>query len=415
MRIAPRGLAWWEVTETARYIDWTSPDGSLVVRIAEPVINRINVEVMRGFGVTRRRGTEVGGILIGHMQKGSPPVMVIDDCEPVACEYAYGPSYLLSPNDEAIFADAVNRFRPGAGREPSAVGYYRSHTRDGLSLDAPDTELYAKYLGADPGVALLIKPYATRSPVASFFPAAKGRLRTDAPPVEFTFAQSDPEAPALQPVSEPKSTVPAPKTAVPQPEPEPEPAPARPAETPVVRRLAPTERVLVDVLGPREDLPPDPEVAEYRGSLFSQYTPRQTPRWRTRLAWLLFTIAVFACGLVLGYQYAGGNTGSWLPLTEAIPVRDPYALSLSARLRGDSVVVEWNRFAKPVMAASDGVLVVNEAGVVKEVRLSQAELRSGVVLYRTAANEARFRLEVKVGSDRSVMETTEWRKGVPLQ
>jgi hypothetical protein len=351
--------------------------------------------------------------------------MVIDDCEPVACEYAYGPSYLLSPNDEAVFADAVNRWRPGPGPEPSVVGYYRSHTRDGLSLDAPDTELYAKYLGADPGVALVIKPFATRNPVASFFPAAKGRLRADVPPVEFTFAQTgaDPEgnasppspAPVARPVSEPQPAAADVPVSHPAPEPLPDRDPVGPAGRSVMRRLARTERVLVDVLGPREELPADPEVEEYRGSLFSHYETRQTPRWKTRLAWTAFTIAVFACGLVLGYQYAGGNTGTWLPFTEAIPVRDPYALSLSARLRNDSVVVEWNRFAKPVVAASDGVLVVNEAGVVKEVRLSQAELRSGVVLYRTAASEARFRLEVKIGSDRAVMETAEWRRGVPLQ
>lgn len=385
----------------------------------------MNVEVMRGFGVTRRRGTEVGGILIGYWRKASPPVLTIEDFEPVACEYAYGPSYLLSPNDEAHFSEAVNRWRPGPGRDMSAIGYYRSHTRDGLAPDAPDSELYSKHVNADPGVVLLVKPFATRTPVASFFLATKGRLRSDAAAVEFPFAaatggdENEHIAPTLPP--------PVAQTPV-----EAKPAAVAPIATPVAapppehhfreddnhpqnRRRAPVERVLVDVLGPREDIPVEPQRDDYRRPLFSQYAPAQPPRWKTRLSWFVFTIAVFACGTVLGYQYAGGNTGQWLPFTDSIPVRDPYAISLSAKLRGESVVVQWNRFAQSVAAARSGLLLVNEFGAVKEVRLSQPELRSGVVLYRTPATEARFRLELDLGNGRSVAETAEWRRGVPLQ
>lgn len=405
-----------------RYIDWTAPDGGLVVRIAESVVTRINIEVMRGYGVTRRRGAEVGGILIGNSRKGSPTVITIDDFEQVSCEYAYGPSYLLSANDEALFSQAVNRWRHGPGRDTWAVGFYRSHTRDGLAPDAPDSELYARYLNVDPGVALLIKPFATRAPVASYFVPSKGRLKPDAPAVEFPFTPPTPHE--AEPASPVAVAAPAAHPAEPQPvsvapaiaavaDPDLDIESSSPPSTPP--RRASMDRALVDVLGPRDDLPADPERDYYGRPLFAQYAPPQTPRWKTRLAWFAFTVAVFACGTVLGYQYAGGHTGQWLAFTEAIPVRDPYALSLSARLRGDSVVVQWNRFAQSVGTARSGLLLVNETGTVKEIRLSQPELRSGVVLYRTPAIEARFRLELDLGNGRAVAETTNWRRGVPIQ
>ena len=413
------------MTESTRYIEWTAPDSPLVVRIAESVVARMNADVMRGFGVTRRRGTEVGGILIGHSQKGSPPGLVIDDFEHVACEYAYGPSYLLSQNDELRFAEAVNRWRPGPGRDTWVVGYYRSHTREGLTPDAPDSELYSKFLGDTAGVALLIKPFATRTPIASFFVPVKGRLKSDSAVAEFPFAaapaahEADPSpspSSSIAPVhADARSSVAAPPVAVASPPPVPQPQPPATNEVSPMRPRPRAERVLVDVLGPREDLPPDPAREEYGRPLFSQYAPQQSPRWKTRLAWTAFTIAVFTCGGVLGYQYAGGNTGQWLPFAEAIPVRDPYAVSLSAQLRGDSVVIQWNRFAQPVGTARGGLLLVNEAGRVKEIRLSQAELRSGVVLYRTSSTEARFRLELDMGHGRALAETTAWRRGVPLQ
>lgn len=383
----------------------------------------MNIEVMRGFGVTRRRGTEVGGILIGSSRKGAPTLITVDDFEQVPCEYAYGPSYLLSANDEALFSEAVKRWRPGPGRDSWAVGFYRSHTRDGLAPDAPDSELYAKHLNVDPGIALLIKPFATRSPVASFFVPSKGRLKADAPAAEFPFTaapathEAEPSTPIPVPAppahpaeSQPVAAAPA-MAAVADPDVDLEPSPA--GSTP--QRRGPMDRALVDVLGPRDDLPADAERDYYGRPLFAHYVPPPTPRWKTRLAWIAFTVAVFACGTVLGYQYAGGHTGQWLPFTEAIPVRDPYALSLSARLRGDSVVVQWNRFAQSVGAARSGLLLVNETGAVKEIRLSQPELRSGVVLYRTPATEARFRLELDLGSGRAVAETTNWRRGVPLE
>src|SRR5690349_19874967 len=80
----PTGIMGTVSTEqTPGYYTWTAQNRAFTVRIAFAAIEKINVEVMRGFGVTRRRGTEPGGILIGHVEQDSAPVVTIDSFEAV--------------------------------------------------------------------------------------------------------------------------------------------------------------------------------------------------------------------------------------------------------------------------------------------------------------------------------------------
>src|SRR5215217_4124799 len=82
------------------YYLWQPPDKPFTVELALDVIDRMNVEIMRGFGAVRRRGTEVGGLLLGRIEPSADHTFVsVDDFEPVPCEYAFGPSYILSPQD----------------------------------------------------------------------------------------------------------------------------------------------------------------------------------------------------------------------------------------------------------------------------------------------------------------------------
>ncbi|HYP04822.1 MAG TPA: hypothetical protein VER03_01200, partial [Bryobacteraceae bacterium] len=83
-------------TETVNpFLTWAPPGKPLVIQIDHSAMDRINVETMRGFGVTRRRGTETGGVLLGRIdRKPKTPVIYIYDIEVVPCEYAAGPSYV---------------------------------------------------------------------------------------------------------------------------------------------------------------------------------------------------------------------------------------------------------------------------------------------------------------------------------
>ena len=90
-------------------------------------------EIMRGFGAVPKRGAEVGGMLLGTIEAGRSTIVRIEDFDPVRCSYTRGPSYLLTDADgrpSPMPAGVGTEFRRGA----YAVGYFRSHTRDGLIL-----------------------------------------------------------------------------------------------------------------------------------------------------------------------------------------------------------------------------------------------------------------------------------------
>ena len=390
--------------QASQFVTWSAPAGA--VRIAQDVIDRMVPEITRGLGATRRRGTEVGGILLGRREGGD---LVIDDYATVPCEYAYGPSYLLSPNDKPRFAEALERLRKS---EDSGipVGYFRSHTREEMRLDGADIKLFEEYFGSN-GVVLLIKPFATRPAVASFFVPENGALNPALPAQEFPFLSSRkkpaPEAaPAAVPAESPADPPPvaeAPGPVDPPPMIERLPRPQFPE-----RRLSEDDRLLSGILGPRGvfDAPPDLVQVPDR-ELFAEYQRRRPPKWVRWLAWTAFTLAVIAFGGALGYKYA--TTLRQPDAQAAVPAADPYALNLAASRAQGGISVTWNRDAAAIKSAVRGVLVVTEGTASREVRLGYSELRNGTVIYQNVAPEVKFRLELFFKEDRSLVESVSWQ------
>jgi hypothetical protein len=359
------------------------------------VIERLNVEVMRGFGVTRRRGTETGGLLIGKIGRRAQPVIHIQDYEIVPCEYASGPSYILSANDRLKFKETAERWQPSLERDLYAVGYFRSHTRDGFAFDEKDAALFREYFQDPLDVALLIKPFATRSASAGFFLQEKGSLVTSASPLEFTFAPGKVrDEPSQQaPDTAPTLVAPVPKTVAP-------PAPPPPAGRPKsVERSTPR---------PSYDRPMFAEHQLVEPSAFS------------RLSWIAFSLALLAFGGVCGYEYArvqaekqglralspGASPGSKAPGT------DLYSVNLQVVQADSNLIVKWDREAAPIQAALSGALTVTEGNNSKEVKLGFAELRNGTAMYPHAGSEVRFRLELFFKENRSFIESALFR-GAP--
>src|SRR4051812_29648143 len=86
---------------------WEIPGKPLSVQLRFDVIDRLSPEILRGLGALKRRGAEVGGLLLGRVEPGSPDKVTIEDFEPVPSEYLTGPSYNLSPNDLAAFEASI--------------------------------------------------------------------------------------------------------------------------------------------------------------------------------------------------------------------------------------------------------------------------------------------------------------------
>ena len=523
------------------YLIRSTGDGSLEFRIADAAVQGISVEIMRGFGATRRRGTEVGGLLLGSAAKGR---IAVDSFEIIPCEYAYGPSWLLSENDQAKLAEALTRLRSGAGPHKQVVGWFRSHTRDMPGPGAPDLETLHKHFSGSPAVLLLIRPYAARKPEAALHFADGSRIAPE-PGITFTFSTdtaspsqspADPAvtrplkrerishtsaadeplvpqtapAPSLEvtPVSErePTSTnttaggtllppellqtMLAPSAAPAAPEPPVSPATpvnndelsfgetkteTRSAPEPPIPASAPAESALPvdepartshaalaeDALLPPElqqpasatlgtsqhvavrlpvrrtetrsvivPAPPEdegllreaPRAAEMADSpprasrdLFADYGSEPSWRFARVFSWLVFSLAAVLFGCTLGYQQAGGSLAALLPTGSAPPAGDAYALGLAATLRGDSVLVQWNRNAAVIEKALRGNLIVTSASGRHEIPLEPEEVRHGVVLYRTDAEEVNVRLEIFITPGRLIAEQTAWRRSSAKQ
>src|SRR6266536_1432648 len=88
---------------------WEVPDKPVSVHLRYDVIDRMSPEILRGLGALKRRGAEVGGLLLGRSEPGLRQKVTIEDFEPIPTEYLTGPSYNLSQNDLVIFEAAIAR------------------------------------------------------------------------------------------------------------------------------------------------------------------------------------------------------------------------------------------------------------------------------------------------------------------
>ena len=369
---------------------WQPPDKPFTVQLAFDVIDRMNIEIMRGFGAVRRRGTEVGGLLLGRIEPvGSHTYVTVDDFEPVSCEYAFGPSYILSPQDLQHLRKSLAQFDPSAGRDLYTVGYYRSHTRDGLFLDDADLTFFREYFPDPLHVALAVKPFATKAGIAGFFfEEPNGIIVGAASYMTFPFRRKDlvgspdePEEapPELHHSSPPKRSVP---------------APARHEPEPVERAVVPVYETKPIHDRPRYETKP----------MFGGYSAEPV-RSRSRAGWLIFGLMLAVFGVVVGYQYSG----TMLQTTAVSPAADPYSLNLSASRVDDNILVKWDRQSLAVKGGWRGLLTVTEGGDSKSVQMDGSQLQNGTVLYRHVAPEIHFKLEVFLKEQRSVVETYTWR------
>jgi len=172
------------------YYLWEAAGRGFEVHISLDAIDALLSEIMRGFGAVPKRGAEVGGLLIGSIERGAATIVRIDDFEPVECGYTRGPSYLLSPEERETFEGACARWRPDASRDSYAVGFYRSHTREGLSLAREDVELLDRCFSGPSYVALLVKPFATKASPAGFFFRENGTFQ-ETTLLEFPFRRRE--------------------------------------------------------------------------------------------------------------------------------------------------------------------------------------------------------------------------------
>ncbi|HEV8146936.1 MAG TPA: hypothetical protein VGP79_11165, partial [Bryobacteraceae bacterium] len=333
---------------------WEAPGSPVSVHISLEIIDRIAADVMRGFGAVPKRGAEVGGLLIGNIQPGDPALVRVEDYEPIECGYTRGPSYLFDLEDRAAFEEACQRWMPDASRSSYAVGYFRSHTREGLSLAPEDVDLMDRHFPAPEHVALLIKPYATKVSVGGFF-ARDGNAFQETTPLEFPFRRRElagEEAPARRSLQER--------------------GPRRREPGNRVRT-----RVETPVLDDAYDRGPDPESA---------YAVTLPSKSRIRSVWIPLSFVFLLFGLALGFMVGIARN------TTVADKSASFALGLTISKDGSNLIVKWDPQSAAVRKASRGVMEI-EDGVQSPApqKLDPASLQSGRLIYGNARGDVRFR------------------------
>ena len=119
---------------------WAVPQKPVCVRIPFPVIDRLENEAVENFRSLTSRGSEIGGLLFGSISAGQPSEVTIEDYELISCDYSRGPLYRLADADMGRFDRSIQQH--GSAGSLAVVGFFRSHTRKNLSLDADDIAFF---------------------------------------------------------------------------------------------------------------------------------------------------------------------------------------------------------------------------------------------------------------------------------
>jgi hypothetical protein len=361
----------------ADYYVWTAQGKGFEIRIRLDVIDALLAEIMTGFGALPKRGAEVGGLLLGSIESGPVTVVRIEDFEPVECAYTRGPSYLLSEEEGKVFETVCAALRsdhspPGSSLQGRPVGYFRSHTREGLSLNQEDIELM-DHLFPDPSnVVLLVKPFATKASPAGFFFRESGAFQ-ETTPLEFPFRRREltgEEAPEHKPASDWRHR-------------------GRSA-----RALAPA---------PQEEPLEEAAGIESPGHAYAVTTPARS-RMGTWM-WFPLSFIFLLLGVALGYLAAltVGPRGAGNAPAD-------YALALAVQKSGENLLLRWNAASPLINGADHGVLEIRDGGYATTVDLDSTSLRNGKIIFGNKTDAVDFHLTVFVNSNLSVSENLAWHQ-----
>ena len=115
-------------------ISWEVPEESYALELQLRIVEWLDYAVTQGLQSTIMT-EEVGGLLLGRTEEGNCRRTIIDGFTPIPCEHKTGYLYHLSAKEKSVLREQVSRWAPGPGKHLVVVGFYRTHNREGLTLD----------------------------------------------------------------------------------------------------------------------------------------------------------------------------------------------------------------------------------------------------------------------------------------
>lgn len=404
--------------DSPQYCRWEPTGKPVVIDLSLDAADRMAADAIAGLTRIPRRGVEVGGILLGSaVRKNGTLIVVVEDFLAVPCDYAFGPSYILTPENRNAFRAACKQ-RNGAD-SPRPIGYYRTETHDAPRLRPEDLAILSDCFPSPDGIALVIRPRTMRASAGAFFFWEDGQMNSKSC-LEFPIARPKRREHTRAPAEDRHAETEQPlkiEAGMPVF------APAKKHEAP--REDEPQPRTpLPTFLGAGDDAPKEAswwwKRFKRRREAREQEDADAKPRRRVPLwaSWWIKgpLIAALACsvafmGYVVGYTTAGHL---WIParVSGNLP-RDPYALSLLVFESGDNLHLTWDKDAPAIVAAQRGVLFIVDGSKSRSLLLSATQLHKESVFYHKASADVHFRLEVFLKGNRSVSETWDLNSSAP--
>jgi len=420
---------------------WEVPQKPVAVRLAFDLIDRMEHEVIENFRSLTSRGSEIGGVLLGSIIPGSPLSVLIQDYESIPCDYSRGPLYRLSDADLGRFERAIEQHSaPGL----TVTGFFRAHSRKGLSLDAEDLAFLDARFRDPHHIALLVRPFATKTSVGGLFIREEGAFRGEASYLEFPFRSSQltpsiwtppeapappPPAPASPPAASPaaakppmrsqvvpiglrRDAAPAPEAKSAQPaadrkpaETKPPAAPAKPAAA-EAKTAAPARPPAPEAKPPAKDVKPaakepapvkEPEpVRAAKVAVDKPMTgilsgaPAESPS-SSKLMMVLGGVAVTVALLVGLFVYPGFLVRSRHGATVDAPAAE---LTLRVEPSGTDLLLTWNKNSAAIANATHGVLSIHDGDKNENYDMDPTQLTTGSIIYTPVSGDVSFRMEV---------------------
>ena len=405
-------------TNPEEFYLWQPKGHPVKVSLHFDFVDKLLVEIMKGFGSIPRRGAEVGGLLLGKSETRDGELHItVQDFHPVLCEHAGGPSYNLSARDVSEFESALRQLGTTADEEGqpfSVVGHYRSHTRDSLGMSDEDIDLMDEHLPGEGKIMMLVKPFATRVSTAGIFFREGGEfLRTDSSYTEFPFrrkelgggssgaerfaaaarfGQNRPSDAAIPFSNAPRTT--------------------QGART---DRLQPDLEQLpghdMDTQQSFGTVPPtySDQVSQPPSNTEGIYPPTRTRKEnKIRSGWVWFPLSLIflALGVLLGFQMAL----SMRPNGPAALGPEVFNLGLKVIKAGDALNLTWDRQAPAVRSAGRGVLFIKDGDHNLSRPLDVTDLQNGSVVYSRPSPSVTFKLEVYPRDHLLVTESVDYKE-----
>ena len=414
---------------------WEPPGKNYIVHLYSEIVDRLNYEVLKGFGALPKRGAEVGGVLLGSIERGAKLLIKVQEFESIHCEHLLGPSYVLSEKDLQELDRVLEHSTKAAAGELRVVGFFRSITRETIQLSEQDLALLDARFPDDGSICLLVKPYTARPNEAVILCRENGAFPSEPQTRTFVFRRR--EMGVAAPPRKERDTPPA------------APSPAEEVPAPVAE---PVERAPEEADEPRRDAGPEASVAsddeiaqlisrrhkertsgaagggagreetakqrsfpraveeKNAAAGFLRESPEEAlrpstvrpPLKRSRWVWVPLSFIFLILGVVLGFEVGlGFYRAQNLALTG-----DPYAIDLSVSRFGDSYHIKWNPESVAVRSAKRGELMVEEGATAKPLALTTDDLARGGLIYR-GDDAQRFRLTLFLRDRSSFTESFE--------